>query len=307
LSDIIYTTPLTVRQIFRFRRCIIPIGRREGQLTDIIYGDVYFIINFSMDLLALFICGRLRRQTFSARRALFAASAGAGYSVAELYMSGGALPILLSLVLPFLMCYICFGYGSAGRYLSSVLTFWLVSFLMGGIMTALYYGAGKAFGAKRIYINGTAETIYSDIPFPAVLIAAGVCGALTFVWNRTAGSRARAKVTDIEITVGQNRVKTTALCDSGNLLTEPIGGLPVILVSKELEERLIPGGIESQLFCGDPRKIRVIPYESVSGSGIMYGLIPDSIKVGKESRRGCICAGASDLGGFEAIIPAQML
>lgn len=273
---------------------------------DVIYGDIYFVINFSMDFLALFICSKLRRIPFRTPRAVFAACIGAGYSAAELYMNGKIMPFLLSLALPFLMCCVCFGFEKPGHYFPSVLTFWIVSFLMGGAMTALYYAAGRLLGTKRIIINGVTETVYSDIPFWAVLVAAGGCAALTVVWNRLAGRRMRARTVTLEIAVGERRVRTEALCDSGDLLTEPIGGLSVILISGEIEEKLIPGGIAGAVYGGDPKRIRVIPYTAVSGSGILYGYIPDSIRVDGKERRGCIARGA-DTGAFGAIVPDQIM
>lgn len=64
-----------------------------------------------------------------------------------------------------------------------------------------------------------------------------------------------------------------ALCDSGNLLKDPITGLPVLVVSATLSERLI--GVPSHELC-DPlvcmsrrRGLRLIPYHAVGSTGML--------------------------------------
>ena len=64
-----------------------------------------------------------------------------------------------------------------------------------------------------------------------------------------------------------------ALCDSGNLLQDPITGLPVLVVSADLSQQLIGLPIEA---LSDPidcmkqgRGLRLIPYHTVGGSGLL--------------------------------------
>lgn len=294
------------------RRADILVIERRVIFLEVIYADVYFIVNLSMDFLALFIAAKLRRLKVRALRTLFASAVGAGYAVAELFIGGRLLPALLALAIPVLMCFIAFGFGKPGHFTLNVITFWLVSWLMGGLLTAVYYVAGKIFESKKIYINGRTEVLYSDIPFWVIIAIALSCAAITLIWNRLAEKRRLAARAHLTVENDGVRIEEEGLCDSGNLLTEPIGGLPVIILSPDLMSALLPLGVES-LMNGDSAdmlKVRIIPYNTVSGNGILYGCIPDRLTVNGVERRACICSGGDltfSFGECRAIVPASLL
>jgi len=279
---------------------------------EVIYADIYFVVNLSMDFLTLFITAKLRKLPARALRLLFAAAVGGGYAVARLFISGRVLPLILTVAVPFLMCYIAYGFGRIGHYLLNTLTFWLVSWLMGGLLTAVYYFAGRLLEDRKIYINGRTEALYSDIPFWVIIVIA-VCAALvTLLWNRLAERRMRSSRASVTVIDRGNEISFDALCDSGNMLVEPIGNLPVIIISPEILEKLLPEGIEPLIYgsTSDMLRVRVLPYSTVSGSGMTYGYLPDRILVGGVEKRACLCAPPdpdTDFGSCGAIIPTSLL
>ena len=279
---------------------------------EVIYADIYFIVNLSMDFLALFITAKLRKLRVRAWRTLLAAAIGASYAVAELFMKGVILPALLAFAIPFLMCFTAFGFGRIGHYLLNVLTFWLTSWLMGGLLTAVYYIAGKILESKKIYINGRTETLYSDIPFYVIILIALSAAAVTLIWNRLAEKRRVTARASLTVELNGKVIETRALCDSGDLLTEPVGNLPVVILSPGLMDTILPGGVESIIEQGgrEMLRVRVIPYSTVSGEGILYGYVPDRLTVNGIERRACVCSGGSSkfpLADCHAIVPVTLL
>ena len=279
---------------------------------NVIYADIYFLINFSMDALALFVCAGIRKLPLRILRLIFAASVGSAYAVARLFMNGRIFPTVLSLIIPFLICYISFDYGGLSTFIINVVSFWLISWLLGGALTAVYYLTDKILASKKIYINGRAETLYSDIPFYVILICALSCAFLTLIWNRIAEKKLRKTNATVQIDDGDISIIESALCDSGDLLTEPLSGTPVIILSPALMEKLIPGGMDSLIHGSTAyaKRLRVIPYSTVSESGILYGYIPDRVLINGAEKRACLCSAAElyeKFGEHRIIIPTSLL
>ena len=288
------------------------IKEKKVQTVNVIYADIYFLVNFSMDALALFVCAKIRKLPLKILRLTFAAAVGSAYAVARLFMNGSILPLVLSVLVPFLICYISFEYGRLSAFLLNVVSFWLISWLLGGALTAVYYLTDKILASQKIYINGRAETLYSDIPFSFILICALSCAFLTLIWNRIAEKKLQKTNATVQIDDGDISIIESALCDSGDLLTEPLSGTPVIIISPVLMEKIIPGGVDSLIKSGAAyaKKLRVIPYSTVSESGILYGYIPDRVLVNGAEKRACLCSAAKlceKFGEHRIIIPTSLL
>ena len=74
-------------------------------MTEEIYGDVLFLINFSMDFLSLFITGKIMHLKMNKWRLLASATVGGVYGVASLFFPlDGVLLVLANVVCAFMMC-----------------------------------------------------------------------------------------------------------------------------------------------------------------------------------------------------------
>lgn len=82
-------------------------------------------------------------------------------------------------------------------------------------------------------------------------------------------------------------IEMRAMCDSGNLLSEPISGLPCIVVELRalggfLGERLAraaESGETEGLSSDEARRIRIVPCVSVGGSQMLYAFRVDAIEL----------------------------
>ena len=110
----------------------------------------------------------------------------------------------------------------------------------------------------------------------------------------------------MEIVFGGNRYTLRLLADSGNLLREPISGLPVIL----LRPGVLPGG--EPLTLERPGQ-RVIPFSSAGGSDILIGFRADSITLKTLTRKKDIQAylafdkAGNGFAGTDGLFPASLL
>ncbi len=126
------------------------------------------------------------------------------------------------------------------------------------------------------------------------------------ILRRLARSRKRVRV---YIKTARGEARLTALRDSGNLLTEPVSGLPVIIARAEAVAEAAPPAVLYALGCeqvpgawapgadgakaegGEPQQERIYPiaYRSLGGSGALYGFEPQICLVGG-SRYRCVVA-----------------
>ena len=287
-------------------------------MEQIVYGDMLFFINFSMDFLTLFIVGKILRRKMKTLSLLLAASIGALYGVAAVFLQGNTVPaLLINISVSVLMCYIVFG----RRFVSCTALFYAAGLFLGGAVTAIFGLVNRLRGQTWITVNGSAEALASDIPFGWMAV---ICLILTVIaiaggqkWRR----RSLSPEVGVEVLFNGRKAVFTALTDSGNLLREPIGGLPVIICVKSIVAGLAgedygavfgDGGVGalSSLDLEHMRKLRIIPAGTAAGEGIAIGLIPDEIKVGGISRSACIAMISQDderrFGGCEGIIPAEL-
>ncbi|MBQ4601309.1 MAG: sigma-E processing peptidase SpoIIGA [Clostridia bacterium] len=290
-------------------------------MEQIIYADILFIVNFSMDFLALYIASKLLHNNCHFASLIMSAGIGAVYGVASLFLSGsGMLNALINTAVALLMCYIVFGSASILYLIRNTLCFYGISFLMGGVMTGVYNLANKGITGRGIVINGDSASLVSEIPPLTLIIIAVASVVFSYVCSAVTTRLRAKKKASVYIRIGNKDVNMTGLCDSGNLLLEPAGSLPCLICNLKSIEKLLPVGVIplfrdmklGLLEYTDPalaKKIRLVPMRSVGGSGIRPGIIPDEIRINGEPKRLCIvCDSENDsYGGTEAIIPTSVL
>ncbi len=287
-------------------------------MKETIYADVYFLINFSMDFLALFVTARILRLRQKTIRMCASAAVGGVYATMSLVMFSKAQEIALNIAVPALMCLIAFGAAGILKTAKHTFVLFAVSFLMGGGMTALYYIINSFLESRKIYINGTVDTLYSDIPVWLLAMLALFCALISFVWGRITRSSAEKRQVDVIVRDEKREVHFQGLCDSGNLLYEPFGGLPVIIVGESTIKNIVPDDIFSLCFKGrdndvslraQTKKLRIIPAVTVGGRELLKGYVPDAVIIDGIEKKACIACDKEgrDFGGFEAIVPSCMV
>lgn len=287
-------------------------------MTEYIYGDVLFVINFSMDFIALFICGKIMHFRMSALRMALAATVGGVYGVASLFFElGTAGDILLDVLMALAICFVAHYHGSAAKTFCTTALFAAASMLMGGAMTALYSKIGKY--QAYIQIGGKVHTVFGDIPVLA-FGALALCSALiTFLLQKAAHRKTGEKSCRIRVTFADGTYEFSAFVDSGNCAEDPISGKAVVFLSASAGRRVT--GRSGELLVraagcvegGDAKYVRFIPVNTVSGYTLVSAIKPEKFEICIrkvfEARNVLVACdkNAEDYSGMDALVPLSLL
>ncbi len=287
-------------------------------MIEEIYGDVLFIINFSMDFLSLYMVGKLLHIPMKAWRVILGASMGALYGVLELlFETGTFLSFLLTVCVMLLMCLVSFGKQTWHRFFMTVILFCGVNMLIGGMMTTAFVKLGAY--EQYIEIGGELHTIYGDMPIWLFAILASLSALATWGIGRIFRAKRAMRTCEVKITFGGKSKTLTGLLDSGNLAEEPLSGTPIIFL-KEKDALFLPpmlldamrAGVASVDYLSDLR-LRFIPSKTVSGDGLILAAVPDKIWIRSghefERRRALVAVDFTegDFGGFPALVPEILI
>lgn len=287
-------------------------------MEQIVYIDLYFMINLGMDFLCLFLSGRLLSLKISPLRLLSASALGGVYACVSLLAGIGApLSLALDGGVCLLMCAVAFlRRGEVRQILPNSLVFAAVSVLLGGGMSALF-GIFNRIGLDRM-LGSEGDT--DGLSVWLFLLLALLCGVGAAVGGKRILKRGVRRRCRLELSYcGKTRV-LSALCDSGNLLTEPISARPCVIVGLRAAGELLPRDIVaaveqrsvSLLSQENARRLRVIPLSTVNGHGMAYAFRMDSVRV--DSGRGFVEVDALAVfcveeikGGAEALVPSELV
>lgn len=261
----------------------------------IVYADILLLVNFSMDILTLYAAGRLTGKRMTKGRII--ASAAAGSIIATLMTLllshdstvTGVLTIVTMLVVSAMMARISYGkYASLAALFKDSVIIWGAGALLGGIMTVIL-----SFGETLTPVtNGSYVTVFSLCAFSAL-------GVLRFLLT----SRAK-RTAEIAVTSGKETVVISALCDSGSFATDPMSGLPVIIVKSTAVRN-----VAKELYSPNcSLRLRMIPLSGVGGACMMRGFIPERVTVDNDEVSAVIAVDMSQgsFSGYEGLVPAVL-
>lgn len=202
-----------------------------------VWGDLLFLINFSMDFLCLYLTARLLHRRLRPLPALGAAVLGGVYSVAALFIeTSRPISLLIDAAVCALMCAVAFARrGRRWRQLLSEIGVYLASAAaLGGMMTALF----NLLNRLRLPKNTGGDSISAWL----FLLLALISGFTA--WRGTGllrGLRSRS-FAEVEIVFCGRRLTLHGVTDSGNLLRDPITGRAVIITDTHSTLPLLPPG-----------------------------------------------------------------
>lgn len=290
---------------------------------QVVYGDVLFLINFCMDLIALNLCGLLLHARRRRLRLLIAAAIGGVYSVASVFFEGSdALTLLLSLAVAAVICAVAYDFSSLRRFFSIIAAFFSLSFALGGAITALYQLLARLFKEQPLPVDfGGRMTLF--------IVISALASVLVFLIQRALSKMTEHTVAELLISIGDKSKRLSALLDSGNLLRDPAGGTPAIVLRLSSVTEILPADIRrfaqggmhrmmGNLSSDSMRRIRLIPAGGIGKQELLLGVRADSIRIltvrknGKTEEKeveailALSCDNDADLGEFDAIAPASL-
>ncbi len=263
-----------------------------------IYLDVVLLENLCMNYIILFATAYIMKIKMKQLRLIFSSLLGSIYAVVSyleilpLYSNFG-MKILLSI----LMVYIAFNSKGIKSLAKQLIIFYLTSFAFGGCAFALLYFVRPQ---DILMKNGVYIGTY---PIKIALLGGIIGFIITYIAFCIVKTKIRKKdmIYNLVIKIDGKEINLKAMLDTGNLLKEPITGMPVVVIQKsELYsviskkildniEKLIGGDnedITSQIEEEYLTKFRVIPFSSIGKqNGLMLGLKADEVIIEKEEEQ----------------------
>ena len=277
--------------------------------TVTVYGDVLFLINFSMDFLVLFCTSKILH--IKQKPALLIASSVSGgvYAVAALFIENWLPALLCNIAAAALMCFIAFPRIRGSTYVKCLTLFYGLSLLTGGGITASYVLLSKL--GRGVNVNSDVVPVISDIPLGTFCILGAVSVLLSFITGRIFGRQSEKKEVKVRITGKNGSVEARCLSDSGSLLREPLSGSPVIVLRLECIKNCVEPELYEALSCDCLTKpvqgIRLIPCRGIGENTLLPGFRPVRVAVRGIDRRAVIAVTRDgDFGGFDGIVPASL-
>lgn len=266
----------------------------------VIYSDILFLINFSLDYLCLFIAGRLLHRGGRVWRLLLGALAGGFYSfIPYLFEPSVFVSFPLDIFAAILICLIAFEYQSAKSLALTSGTFIVSSALLGGLITAIYSLLGE-------YSNG----VYSEVSPLSFCLICLFSALIALSYGLICRKKIHTHSAELKIYLKNTHIRARLLCDSGNLVTEPFSALPVIVLSSSC----LPPPYDDPEGVLFPLAIRAIPFSTANGKGCFLGFRPEKIYLLRPARKPKIIEAyvgidteRKSYSGYDGLIPASLL
>lgn len=252
-----------------------------------IHAETVFVLNAAMCLSALPLGGKLAGLPLPARKPLLlSAGLSGGCALAGLLMPALAAAGLLTLPLA---VGLCFGRHGPGACLRCGVTTLCATLLTGGCATALLTAGLRALPALLL-----------------TLCLSWLCYLLTSLLPAAAG-----EVKQVELRVGDNAVLLPAMLDSGNLLRDPVTGLPVLVVPTRAALTLFPDLSDPDDLRSLPLGFRLLHVRTAAGASLLPLFRPDGCRLyvnGAACEAELLVAVAGrDYHGIQALVPTSAL
>jgi stage II sporulation protein GA (sporulation sigma-E factor processing peptidase) len=249
---------------------------------ETIYIDQLFFINFIIDYFTLLCSGKVTSAVIRRVPIALAATLGGCYAcVCMLPEWTFALHPVIKLTVGVVMCLISF--GKETQLLRCTVVFFLVSAGFGGLVWAVSMLGGYDLSGKTVYLPLNWKVLVLSFAAAYVVISA---------LFRRFDPAAAQDVKPAQVTLCGKTAEFSVLRDTGNSLFDPISNESV-LVCQQLYLAPLFNGLDIDL-SGDPAavieclsrapglqgRVRLIPYNSVGGAGLLPAFRPDALIIG---------------------------
>lgn len=230
--------------------------------------DVYFCLNFLMDFIVILAVHRWNHCIRKIRYCILAALIGAIYSVTVfLFLNNKIITwICTYLIVGQVLVLISMGYRGLKKHLAYLGELYLGMLFSIGIIEI----AAGIFAKNTMYDRQGSLWGKINVRF-CVLIAAVSYMIFRIILNRLKiRLKVHSNITEVKISVGEQNICLHGLCDSGNMLVEPVTGKAVCVMDESVLKDLKTANLMPVF----------IPYNTIDKKhGIMKGFWIDRIEV----------------------------
>lgn len=256
--------------------------------------EYYLLENFIINFFILLITKYISKTNIKTIRIIIGSLIGTSYSLVLFYppllfITSYPMKLLFSIIIVKLI----YRAKDIKSFTQQLLCFYIVSFVMAGIITSLSWDRKISF----IIIEGKAKfaNAFQAKYLGLGVLLAGIIIYRVFTYNYKINLRDKY-IYDVDICLNQEMVSLKALVDTGNLLLEPLSKKPVFIVEYKILRDLLPANLQEiyhsktdsdYLLIQDKweklnegMEFRIIPFKSLGSKGqIILGFKPDYVKI----------------------------
>ena len=277
-------------------------------MKEVLYLDVFFLINFAMDAVSLAVGALASSEKVRLWRILISSFFGAVFSLGLLFFSAKGVWNLLGGLSGFCgMIFVCFGKKSPRRLGKAGLFSFLAALFLGGVVEAISFYTAASPGGARLTLG-------------VFLIASLLAFGAFSLWGKSVDRKLETAVVSLTIRFSGRCEHFVGLVDSGLLLRDPEGSRPVLLMKAAYASPLLPQAFLKRLETGEAsgeERLFCVPIKTASGSGELYAFLPESVSVLRrggrkkaKEHRGVLIALDFSQGGFggcPCLVPLSVL
>ncbi|MEG6616441.1 sigma-E processing peptidase SpoIIGA [Peptococcaceae bacterium 1198_IL3148] len=265
-------------------------------MTKVVYLDIVLVGNLVMNFLILWSTAKFAKLHPGRWRLLLGAVVGSIYTltvfIPELY---ALLHWICKLTISILMVLITFGMLPGRQLLATLFYFYLSSFGLGGLVFgSMYFMQSVGYNDQIFTFSQLIKNYFWHGILLAIIIILiiGQWGSLVHrkrVWQQQFKR-------DVTIKISDQQVQLQGLLDTGNGLTDPLTGLPVMVVEYQAVKPILPMEIK-QLYESKQHadyiqvqqavtasawatQVCFIPFQSLGKkNGLLLGVRPDEVRI----------------------------
>lgn len=282
-------------------------------MEQTLYGDILFLVNFTMDFLTLYITAVIGHRKIKTGRLCLSSAVGAAYGVAACFMNGPVIFIIaVNLTVSFIMCLIAY----EKRILPCYALFYGIGCLLGGVMTALFGLLDGMSGAPTVSGSEDIRTLPGKIPLGWMAVTALIIGIAAIAGGRFVKKKGIARDCRVSVITDNGSFIFEGICDSGNLLKDPLSGRAVIVLRKREMLDILPDELKAIFESEDPSglsrldtgaSVRLIPSSSVGGSKLLMGYLPKRVSIDGIEKSAVLAMGDDNgYDGRAVLVPAEL-
>lgn len=235
--------------------------------------DVYFILNFILNLFLTTVTGMVCQRKCHMMRILLVSAVVGLSSIATTYYGwgNGGMQITFAVLQVILMNLMAFSWEGKDVFWKTFITFWILAFFVGGIMSGVHNVIDQM--AKK-----TSTYSFWWILVSVVLLFLVFC----ILWQNILQRVHEWETVTVASIIHENKQYTVkVLYDTGNQLVSPYTGEGVAIIKKELAQTLRLQETQHPV---------LIPYHSIGGDGILEAYRIDMVICQKKKRKKVLVA-----------------
>lgn len=280
-----------------------------------LYIDVYFLINFTVDLLSLYFAARFSKIPTTIKRLIIASLFGALSAVGIVFLPENTLLKFVAAAVGLLLIgFIAPKKITLRRKIKYIFAFLIFEALVGGVVTFIWGLLDRYISDFFNGFEGGAVNRKMLFLSLIVLLSIGVFKMLVSLFTNVETEES----VDLEIRFLNKTAIVSAFVDSGNLAVDPMDMTPVLLIKKEIAEGILPVNIDQicdidSLDRQIKKRIRLIPISRGGETHVLVGVKVDSVKIIKGDFAEEIAVTLAidkeggTFGGYKALMPSAAL